>query len=261
MAVYRTVHTSFWTDSKVSESMTPEDKFFMLYILTNPLTNTLGCYEISKRVMSYDTGYNIDTIEKLIDRFVNIHKLIRYDSQNRELLIENWSKYNWLASDKTLTRIVAELQQLKSDTFQQLLIDRLGKFYKKDIKSMFKTDGASMGHGRGSYAEQEHNKNINNNKNKTLKDSVPDSSSVTVKKFVKPTLNQIKDYQTEYGSNVSVEEFYDYFESKGWLVGKSPMKDWKSAFRNWVRKGDSFKSSKPNHETTKKRGLSDATAI
>ena len=90
---------------------------------------------------------------------------------------------------------------------------------------------------------------------------VADEPATTRKKFVKPTLNQIKDYQIEYGSNVSVEEFYDYFESKGWLVGKTPMKDWKSAFRNWVRKGDSFKSSKQNQEPTKKRGLSDATAI
>lgn len=91
--------------------------------------------------------------------------------------------------------------------------------------------------------------------------NVADEPATTRKKFVKPSLIEIKNYQIEIGSNVSVEEFYDYFESKGWLVGKTPMKDWKSAFRNWVRKGDSFKSSKPNQEPTKKRGLSSATAI
>ena len=74
MAIYRTVSLSFWTDSKVTDDFTPEDKYFYLYLFTNPHTNLAGCYEISVRQMAYETGYIKETIERLIDRFKNVHK-------------------------------------------------------------------------------------------------------------------------------------------------------------------------------------------
>ena len=49
MAIFRQVHTQFWSDPKVLDDMTPEDRYFMLYLMTNPHTNACGCYEISKR--------------------------------------------------------------------------------------------------------------------------------------------------------------------------------------------------------------------
>lgn len=46
MAIFRQVYIDFWTDSKVSDNFTPEDRYFMLFLLTNPSTNMIGCYEI-----------------------------------------------------------------------------------------------------------------------------------------------------------------------------------------------------------------------
>ena len=69
MAVFRTISNSFWTDSKVDDTFTPEDKDFYLYLLTNPHTNICGCYEISNKQMSRETGYNEDTIKRLISPF------------------------------------------------------------------------------------------------------------------------------------------------------------------------------------------------
>ena len=62
MAIYRNVQLSFWTDNKILDDFTPEDKYFYLYLLTNPHTNICGCYEISYKSMSDDTGYNKETI-------------------------------------------------------------------------------------------------------------------------------------------------------------------------------------------------------
>ena len=66
MASYRSVYTTFWTDTKVSDDFTPEDKYFMLYCLTNNYTNLCGCYEISIKQIAIDTGYNEETIKKLV---------------------------------------------------------------------------------------------------------------------------------------------------------------------------------------------------
>lgn len=54
-------------------------------------------------------------------------------------------------------------------------------------------------------------------------------------KFTKPTVEEVDDYCKEKGYSIDAAYFVDYYESKGWLVGKTPMKDWKAAVRTWVR--------------------------
>ena len=56
------------------------------------------------------------------------------------------------------------------------------------------------------------------------------------KRFVKPTLEQVKQYVFENSLNVDCEYFYDYYQSNGWTVGKNHMKDWKATVRNWSRR-------------------------
>ena len=78
-----------------------------------------------------------------------------------------------------------------------------------------------------------------------------DSSASTTtkrKRFEKPTLSEIKQYCIERNNNVNAEQFFDYYESNGWKVGKNSMKDWKAAVRTWerseYRKPNSKKNSK-----------------
>jgi uncharacterized phage protein (TIGR02220 family) len=123
MAIYRSVHISFWTDTKVVDNFTPEDKYFMLYCLTNQYTNLIGCYEISMKQMSLDLGYDKDTIEKLIDRFKNIHKIIDYDTKTKELFIKNWYKYNWTNSPKLEKSLLEQIDYIKSNKFKEEIID------------------------------------------------------------------------------------------------------------------------------------------
>ena len=57
------------------------------------------------------------------------------------------------------------------------------------------------------------------------------------KKFVKPTLQEIKDYCEERNNNINAQYFIDYYESNGWMVGKGkPMKDWKASVRTWEQR-------------------------
>ena len=58
-----------------------------------------------------------------------------------------------------------------------------------------------------------------------------------VRRFTKPTVQEVDDYIKEKGYNFSAGAFVDFYESKGWVVGKSPMKDWKAACRTWQRLG------------------------
>ncbi len=57
----------------------------------------------------------------------------------------------------------------------------------------------------------------------------------TRKTFIKPTVEEVREYCQERGNTVDPDTFVNFYESKGWVVGKSPMKDWKAAVRNWER--------------------------
>lgn len=63
------------------------------------------------------------------------------------------------------------------------------------------------------------------------------------KKFCKPTIEEIQNYCDERNNNVDATTFYDFYESKGWKVGTTPMKDWKACIRTWEKKNKSSKQS------------------
>ncbi|HZH57990.1 MAG TPA: hypothetical protein VEY70_00045 [Metabacillus sp.] len=88
MVKYRMVHTSFWENPIVIEEMTQEEMLFYLYLLTNPLTTQIGIYHITMRKMAFDLKCSVENIQSIMERFIEDYKLIRYNSETRELAIK-----------------------------------------------------------------------------------------------------------------------------------------------------------------------------
>ena len=66
-------------------------------------------------------------------------------------------------------------------------------------------------------------------------DSSAKSTTTKRKRFEKPSISDIKQYCMERNNNIDASQFFDYYESNGWKVGKNSMKDWKAAVRTWER--------------------------
>lgn len=122
MALYRTISMSFWTDSKVVDDFTPEDKYFYLYLFTNPHTNLCGCYEISIKQMSYELGYSADSVLMLLKRFSDVHNVIKYSKETKEILLFNWHKYNWTSSEKYRKPLLSQIESIKLNEFKSYLM-------------------------------------------------------------------------------------------------------------------------------------------
>lgn len=133
MAIFRCVSPNFWSDPKVDDDFTPEDKYFYLYLLTNPHTTLSGCYELGKRQASRELGYNEETVDRLIHRMETVHNVIRYDKATKEILLLNWHKYNWSKSPKCLKGVEYSLQNIKSDAFRKYCADTLSIQYRYSI--------------------------------------------------------------------------------------------------------------------------------
>jgi len=119
MAAFRKISVSFWSDSFVGE-LTPEQKYFYLYLMTNDKTTQCGIYETSIRKMAFDTGYNTETIQKLLDFFQETNK-IRWSKETNEVALLNWVKFNDSNSPKVLACIEKELKQIKNRVLIQYL--------------------------------------------------------------------------------------------------------------------------------------------
>lgn len=75
MAKQRFIYDSFWTDSYI-ETLNPQEKLLFIYLLTNPLCNIAGMYEITNKRISYETGLDLKDIEKIKSKFQKDDKLL-----------------------------------------------------------------------------------------------------------------------------------------------------------------------------------------
>ena len=86
-------------------------------------------------------------------------------------------------------------------------------------------------------------------------DPVPDkymgdkSPKKRASRFKPPSLEEVREYCNERGNGIDAERFVNFYESKGWMVGKNKMKDWRAAVRNWEKIN---RDSKPKDAVTQR---------
>lgn len=114
MAKFRVVSMDFWTDDKVVEKFSPEDKYFMLYLLTNPHSTQLGVYAVSRKVMSFELGYSVEAITAIINRFQNDYELIRFNPETNEIAIKNYLRHSIIKGGKPIADLLnKEINEVK----------------------------------------------------------------------------------------------------------------------------------------------------
>lgn len=85
--------------------------------------------------------------------------------------------------------------------------------------------------------------NINNNISDNIKST----------RFVKPTVEEVRAYCKERNNNVDAEKFITHYQSNGWKVGKTSMKDWKAAVRTWEKNDYSYHNKTVTEEPPKQQ--------
>ena len=98
------------------------------------------------------------------------------------------------------------------------------------------------------YQEQndDTNKPLTNNQQATNKQLTTNKNEKKERMlFIVPSLQEVSAYCQERNNNVDSQKFFDFYESKGWMVGKNKMKDWKAAVRTWEDKSKSNQVEEP----------------
>lgn len=224
MGIKRIVDTSFWEDEKV-ELFTPEEKYFWLYLLTNPHTRQLGIYHITKKQMAFHLGYDIETVTKLLNRFEKEYGLIRYAES--EIAIKNFLKHSIVKGGKPVEDcLLSDMAMIKHKSlikwvFGNINLNEASVTVQKVIRQW----------------QEESNKEEYINDNDNDNDSIVDVSPTIRGRFVPPTIEEVAEYCKERNNNVDPKKFYDYYNVAGWKDAKgNPVKNWKQKMiANWEK--------------------------
>lgn len=92
--------------------------------------------------------------------------------------------------------------------------------------------------------------NSKTNKNKELeeekkKKDIGADKPPTPSKFLRPSIEEVKVYCDERHNGIDAEAFIDFYEARGWMVGRNKMKDWRAAVRTWERREKDGKAAAP----------------
>lgn len=126
MEVFTKVERGYWQDEFILE-LTPEQKFFYLYLMTNNKVNTLGAYVFPLTMSTVELGYNKETVLKLLDHFAQVGKII-WDETTKEVFLLNWPKRNWNKRTATLRALKKDFGALKSPVLREKISAMLSAF-------------------------------------------------------------------------------------------------------------------------------------
>ena len=139
------------------------------------------------------------------------------------IVIKHWKMHNYIQADRYRpTDYVEE---------KSMLGIKSNKAYTLDVSKM-DTECIQNGYiGKDSIGK------VSIDKDSIDKDSKGESvRGEKAKRFYPPTLDEVKQYCEERKNNIDPMAFIDFYSSKGWMIGKNRMKDWKAAIRTWERK-------------------------
>lgn len=140
-SVKRIVDTDFWNDEKVLD-YTPEEKYFFQFLLTNPNTRQSGIYKLPIKMATFWTGYNRDTIERLLYRFQTELKLIIYSSETQEVAILNYLKHAIVKGGKPVNDCIKrDLSTIKDKNLIIAVNKHMKEFFDKSEKESMKQIG------------------------------------------------------------------------------------------------------------------------
>ncbi len=124
MSKNRYVDTRFWLDTYILD-LDPSEKLLFIYFLTNSETNIAGIYEVSLRKVAMETGFDKETIERILNRFGENRKMFY---QHNHIIIANFIRYQQL-NPKVELGIANVLKSLPQRVKEYIKIDRTGLWY------------------------------------------------------------------------------------------------------------------------------------
>ena len=136
MGIKRVVDTDYWKDDAVAEKYSAEDRYFFLYLLTNPNSKQCGIYHLPLRVMAFEMGHSRDSVESIVNRFEHRFKNIIYNKDTQEIAILNFLKHSIVKGGKPVEDCIRkELEKVKDKSLIVAVYKHMLPYMDEQIKN------------------------------------------------------------------------------------------------------------------------------
>lgn len=170
---------------------------------------------------------DVNTVRLALKTFEEFGMIVIIDGV---ITIPNWGKH------QDLDKIEQRNEYMRK--YMQEYRDKQRK--KIECKSNSKVNSkVNVSEAEEELYKEEYKKDIYNNTLKKKKEKPR-------REIIPPELEWIKEYCKERNNNVDPQKFYDFYESKGWKVGKEKMKNWEASVRTWEKEDNKKQEPKPN---------------
>lgn len=196
MGIKRIVDTSLWTDPG-TEDFTPEDKYFMIYLLTNPFTTQLGIYGLSIKNAAFQLGYSQEAVSNLLDRFENTYGTIIYSKATKEIAIKNYLRHSIIKGGAPVRDcLISEMKKVKNKDLIACVFSHIKGYEElndtvKNIISEYEEKNGVLNYSNEKDNEKE-NDNDNDNDNENDNEvSYPDSHNESLNDTFKAIIEHL----------------------------------------------------------------------
>lgn len=172
------------------------------------------------------------------DNYTVIHNAVFYDYslsfKAKGLLCQMLSLPDgWSFSIEGLAKLGSDGRDSVASTLKEL--ERAGYFRREQNRNSGKFQGIEYIVTEKPFTENPITEKPIPNNPTQLNTKELNTNKSTTKRFIAPSIDEVREYIEEKGYSIDPERFVDYYTANGWMVGKSHMKDWKATVRNWER--------------------------
>jgi hypothetical protein len=234
VALKRIVSTEFWQDEKVLVEFTPEDKYFFLYLLTNPRTTLLGIYRLVPKQAAFEMGYSEDAVNLLLERFEHKYGIVCYNPDTCEVAIRNYLRYGIVSGGPpVLAQLHKDAAVVKDRSLLAYVLEANQSNPNQTVQEFVRAVQAAGTNGDGNGDGMVCNGMVNQARIGPVSQTYKQNNITD--KFSPPTVDEVRAYCTERKNRVDAERFVNYYAAKGWRVGRGPMVNWKAAVHTWEK--------------------------
>lgn len=224
MSTQRYISTSFWDDAFI-QTLDPSEKLLYMYYMTSPLTNIAGIYKITESRISFDTGFTVDCIRHIMEKFEESGKAFRHGEY---IILTKWTKHQKVGEkDNNRKGIDKILLALPDEVFFYALHKGYIYIYLKELGRPLQDPSMPL-----NYINLNINLNLNCNSN--TKPCKPVKTTRAKKEFIPPTLEQVEEYVIEKQLVINPYRFMDWYTKTDWKDNEGKqVNNWKNKLINW----------------------------
>ena len=204
---------------------------YLLETLTDTDFFEVDYGELNQELLAADFDVSVEELQNIIEYSCKIN-LLQLSEDGKKLYSETHKRrFSVLVTKRERDRErIARLPNNKNKINKDIIAT------KTELSNDYRNENPTKTELSNDYRNENPHSKVKYSKEEYSKENKKENIEKEKKQFKIPTIEEVRQYCEERKNGIDAETFCNFYQSKGWKVGKEPMKDWKAAVRTWENK-------------------------